>query len=246
MKPNTREEIPLAEDNSQRKKQTIHLGYGYASGDNYRLGYGMGGMGGLAGYHGVGGVTGTSVYRSSIPKGNERSFKRWGWGHGGYGGHGYGHGHGGWGYAAPYGHPITHPGFTSIGFPGHALASFDVKNRIAQKRGKQKRQIVAPSFGSPLAPFTMPAAVPAPFSSAVAPLALPATYHAPLFTPVAHPVAAIPSFSSLPAATSIPAVPATLPVGFHLGGIALGRSNMPQGQPFGPFGNSKRSEMPQK
>lgn len=168
---------------------------------------------GLAGYHGVGGVTGTSVYRSSIPKGNERSFKRWGWGHGGYGGHGYGHGHGGWGYAAPYGHPITHPGFTSIGFPGHALASFDVKNRIAQKRGKQKRQIVAPSFGSPLAPFTMPAAVPAPFPSAVAPLALPATYHAPLFTPVAHPVAAIPSFSSLPAATSIPAVPATLPVG---------------------------------
>ena len=46
VKPNTREEIPLAEDNSQRKKQTIHLGYGYASGDNYRLGYGMGGMGG--------------------------------------------------------------------------------------------------------------------------------------------------------------------------------------------------------
>ena len=46
VKPNTREEIPLAEENSPRKKQTIHLGYGYASGDNYRLGYGMGGMGG--------------------------------------------------------------------------------------------------------------------------------------------------------------------------------------------------------
>ena len=38
-------------------------------------------------------------------------------------------------------------------------------------------------------------------------------------------------------------------VSVHLGapavaGLALGRSNMPQG--FGPFGNMKRSEMPQE
>ena len=33
---------------------------------------------GLAGYHGVGGVTGTSVYRSKIPRGNLKGFKRWG------------------------------------------------------------------------------------------------------------------------------------------------------------------------
>ena len=166
---------------------------------------------GLSSYHGVGGVTGTSVYRSNIPKGNQKGFKRWGWGHGGYGGHGYGHGgfghgHGGWGYAAPYGHPITHPGFTSIGFPGHALASFDVKNNIAQKRGKQKRQVVAP-FG---AVGALPAAFPAALPSAVAPLALPASYHAPLFTPVAHPVSAVPSYTSVPAAGV--ALPATLPV----------------------------------
>lgn len=32
------------------KKQTIHVGYGYASGDNYRLGYGYGGMGGVSGF----------------------------------------------------------------------------------------------------------------------------------------------------------------------------------------------------
>lgn len=166
---------------------------------------------GLAGYHGVGGVTGTSVYRSKIPRGNLKGFKRWGWGHGGFGHGGFGHGHGGWGYAAPYGHPITHPGFTSIGFPGHALATFDVKNSIAQKRGKQKRQIVP--FGAvgpgPLAvPASLPAALPA---AAVTPLALPATYHAPLFAPVAHQVAAVPSFAAMPATGALPA--AALPVG---------------------------------
>lgn len=239
MRPNTRGEIPEAEDGSQRKKQTIHLGYGYASGDNYRLGYGFGGMGGLAGYHGVGGVTGTSVYRSNIPKRSEKVVKRWGYGHGGY--HGFGHGHGGWGYAAPYGHPITHPGFTSIGFPGHASASFDVKNRIAQKRGKEKRQVVAPlgALGA------VPAALPAAFPSAFAPLSLPATYHSPVLTPVARPV-----YTALPSA-GLPALPAALPVvpGLHFGSpaigtIALGRSNLPQGQPLGPFGNMKRSEMP--
>lgn len=169
---------------------------------------------GLSGYHGVGGVTGTSVYRSKIPRGNMKGFKRWGWGHGGYGGHGGfghggygGHGHGGWGYAAPYGHPITHPGFTSIGFPGHAMATFDVKNRIVQKRGKQKRQIVP--FGA--GPLAVPAAsFPAALPAAVQPLALPATYHAPLYAPVAHPLAAVPSYAAVPAGG---AMPAALPVG---------------------------------
>ena len=165
---------------------------------------------GLAGYHGVGGVTGTSVYRSSIPKVNQKGFKRWGWGHGGYHGYGhggFGHGHGGWGYAAPYGHPITHPGFTSIGFPGHAMSSFDVKNSIAQKRGKQKRQVMAPFGALGTGPLALPAAIPAALPSAIAPLSLPASYHSPLFAPVSHPVAAIPSYASLPAA-----VPAALPV----------------------------------
>ena len=46
VRPNTRGEIPVADGYVQKKKQTIHLGYGYASGDNYRLGYGFGGMGG--------------------------------------------------------------------------------------------------------------------------------------------------------------------------------------------------------
>jgi len=43
--------IPGAEEDARKtKKQTIHVGYGYASGDNYRLGYGSGGMGGVAGF----------------------------------------------------------------------------------------------------------------------------------------------------------------------------------------------------
>ena len=177
--------------------------------------YGYIHLSGLAGYHGVGGVTGTSVYRSKIPKASVKGFKRWGWGHGGYGGHGYGghggfgHGHGGWGYAAPYGHPITHPGFTSIGFPGHAMATFDVKNNIAQKRGKQKRQILPFGAMSP-GPVALPAALPAALPG-VAPLALPATYHAPVYAPIAHPVAAVPSYAAVPAAGAFPA--AAVPVG---------------------------------
>ena len=166
---------------------------------------------GLAGYHGVGGVTGTSVYRSNIPKRIQKGFKRWGYGHG-YGHFGYGRGHGGWGYSAPYGHPITHPGFTSIGFPGHASASFDVKKTIAQKRGKQKRQVVAPVGAIGAGPLALPATIPAALPAALAPLALPASYHAPVFAPVAHPVAALPSYTSLPAAGGVPAFPAALPV----------------------------------
>ena len=153
-------------------------------------------------------MTGTSVYRSKIPRGTVKGFKRWGWGHGGYG-HGFGHGHGGWGYAAPYGHPITHPGFTSIGFPGHAMATFDVKNSIAQKRRKQKRQLVPVGAVGP-GPLALPASLPAALPAAVTPLALPATYHAPLYTPVAHQVAAVPSYAAIPAAG---ALPAALPVG---------------------------------
>lgn len=41
------------EENKKTKKQTIHVGYGFASGDNYRLGYGAGGMGGVAGFTGA-------------------------------------------------------------------------------------------------------------------------------------------------------------------------------------------------
>lgn len=35
-------------DIAAAKKQTVHVGYGYASGDNYRLGYNQGGMGGIS------------------------------------------------------------------------------------------------------------------------------------------------------------------------------------------------------
>jgi len=113
------------------KKQTVHVGYGYASGDNYRLGYQEGGMGGLA-----------SSFTGQIQQAthdennnfNKRSYfarplrRHYDGIHGGYGPYG-GHGmmHGG---ATPYGHPVTHPGFTTMGYPGHALASQDVRFRI--------------------------------------------------------------------------------------------------------------------
>jgi len=61
----------IPENNHQTKKQTIHVGYGYASGDNYRLGYGMGGMGGVAGFtspHGAPGAEHVGQFsRSRIP-----------------------------------------------------------------------------------------------------------------------------------------------------------------------------------
>merc|ERR1712224_724838 len=65
-------------------------------------------------------------------------------GHGSYGGVGHGVGYGGvghgvgaggaggFGMSTPYGHPVTHPGFTTMGFPGHAMAeaTIEVKNTI--------------------------------------------------------------------------------------------------------------------
>ena len=50
-KSTQRDHIP-GQDHKTEKKQTIHVGYGYASGDNYRLGYGFGGMGGVNGFNG--------------------------------------------------------------------------------------------------------------------------------------------------------------------------------------------------
>jgi len=122
------------------KKQTVHVGYGYASGDNYRLGYNQGGMGGIAqSFNGkvvsngaddlLGGF---NKKKSDISK-KEKNEKR------NFGGHAGINMPGGYGMATPYGHPVTHPGFTTMGFPGHALASADVKNNIPH--AKVKRQV---------------------------------------------------------------------------------------------------------
>jgi len=116
------------------KKQTVHVGYGYASGDNYRLGYQEGGMGGLASSftgqvgadHGGNFDASDHFNKRSIVK---RHFE---------GGHGYGSFNSGMmhGSATPYGHPVTHPGFTTMGFPGHALASQDVRNTITHPKAQ--------------------------------------------------------------------------------------------------------------
>ena len=132
------------------KKQTVHVGYGYASGDNYRLGYQAGGMGGLAssfmGQIGpdnggnIGSIGGddTTDHRKSIilPVPHTKDVqvtKRH------FSGARFGAFNGGMmhGSATPYGHPVTHPGFTTMGYPGHALASADVRNRI----DRPKRQV---------------------------------------------------------------------------------------------------------
>merc|ERR1719494_1641640 len=116
------------------KKQTVHVGYGYASGDNYRLGYNQGGMGGIAqSFNGkvvsngaddlLGGFNKKKSDISKKAKNEKRVFA-------GHGGEGSFNLPGGYGMATPYGHPVTHPGFTTMGFPGHALASADVKNTI--------------------------------------------------------------------------------------------------------------------
>ena len=52
---------------------------------------------------------------------------------------------GGFGYAMPYGHPVTHPGFTTVAWPGHAITTNDIKNMIPKAPVKVKRQI----FGAP-------------------------------------------------------------------------------------------------
>lgn len=153
-------------------------------------------------------------FRSNVPRSavkTAKASKRWGgggWGghggfgggHGGWGGHG---GHGGWegghgygehhGFAAPYGHPITHPGFSTIGFPGHALATADVKNTIAQKRGRAKRQLLpaqfmAPPAYAPVAPLALHAPVYAP-AFVHAPLAPVAPFGYPAAVPAAFPFA---------------------------------------------------------
>ena len=51
LKSTQRDQIP-GPVHKNEKKQTIHVGYGYASGDNYRLGYGFGGMGGVSAVNG--------------------------------------------------------------------------------------------------------------------------------------------------------------------------------------------------
>uniref|UniRef100_A0A7M5WIY2 Uncharacterized protein n=1 Tax=Clytia hemisphaerica TaxID=252671 RepID=A0A7M5WIY2_9CNID len=111
----------------QTKKQTIHVGYGYASGDNYRLGYGMGGMGGVAGFTSPHGAPLTQFARSRIPAaestkdvtGTKRNmaFSQEPSSTG-----------------SMLGHPVTHPGFTTMGFPGHADSSIEAqKSRIPKK-----------------------------------------------------------------------------------------------------------------
>lgn len=120
------------------KKQTVHVGYGYASGDNYRLGYQQGGMGGLA--SSFTGQLEAQPHDSMGDRFSKRSYfarpvmKRH------YNGQfaSYNHGmlHGS---ATPYGHPVTHPGFTTMGYPGHALASQDVRASIPRALYKYKR-----------------------------------------------------------------------------------------------------------
>ena len=128
--------------NIPTKKQTIHLGYGYASGDNYRLGFGFGGMGGLdpfqtLGSHvgnGPGGPEAQHVFgRSHVPK-QIIGFPGNAPGHFGahFGGHGIGPG-----YPGPGSHPVTHPGFSTMGYPGHAIATLDIKKVIMKFRRKK-------------------------------------------------------------------------------------------------------------
>lgn len=57
------------------KKQTIHVGYGYASGDNYRLGYGFGGMGGVSGFNRETAGAAEHSYRSKIPNSKKEQVK---------------------------------------------------------------------------------------------------------------------------------------------------------------------------
>ena len=122
------------------KKQTVHIGYGYASGDNYRLGYQLGGMGGLASSF-SGAVLPNKNFgsRESIKKSRIDSRIH-------LVGNGFGKRTdlGGFeptvnnagGSSTPYGHPVTHPGFTTMGYPGLAMASADVRNKILQPKQK--------------------------------------------------------------------------------------------------------------
>ena len=113
------------------KKQTVHVGYGYASGDNYRLGYQSGGMGGLSSqFTGqLGPNEAVEHFKKSMI--NKRQYP---------GVHGLGGDAGYGGHSQPYGHPVTHPGFTTMGFPGHALATTDVRSQIQQRQRRELEQ----------------------------------------------------------------------------------------------------------
>ncbi|XP_065670483.1 uncharacterized protein LOC101239391 isoform X3 [Hydra vulgaris] len=117
-------------DTAATKRQTVHVGYGYASGDNYRLGYQEGGMGGLSSN-----TFDDDQHNNDFNHKKSTVQKRRGFG--------MGMGMGSFDSRmepqqhTPYGHPVTHPGFTTMGFPGHALASVDVRNKIR----RSKRQV---------------------------------------------------------------------------------------------------------
>ena len=66
----------------------------------------------------------------------------------------------GFGYAMPYGHPVTHPGFTTVAWPGHAITTNDIKNMIPKAPVKVKRQIMG---GAENFPGMMPMASEQPF-----------------------------------------------------------------------------------
>jgi len=121
------------------KKQTVHVGYGYASGDNYRLGYQQGGMGGLASSF-------TGQVQAGNPEGGSNDHFKRSLVKRNFNGHGFSSFNSGMmhGSATPYGHPVTHPGFTTMGFPGHALASQDVRNDVPHPMIKREAYGEAP------------------------------------------------------------------------------------------------------
>ncbi|XP_047144260.1 uncharacterized protein LOC101239391 isoform X2 [Hydra vulgaris] len=124
------------------KKQTVHIGYGYASGDNYRLGYQLGGMGGLeSSFSGAvlpnknfgarepnkKSIISSGIKRNGVGKRTDLGFEP--------------PVNNAGGSSTPYGHPVTHPGFTTMGYPGQAMASADVRNKIIQPFYKSTKSI---------------------------------------------------------------------------------------------------------
>jgi len=153
LKSTQRDEIP-GPDQKQEKKQTIHVGYGYASGDNYRLGYGMGGMGGVSGFSGQG-IGGdethaqATVKKSIMPSQKEnsplpenvkevtatkRQFQE-DCSENGQSRCTLTDSH----PTQEYGHPVTHPGFTTIGTPGIAVISKNMIPKATEKAKPAKR-----------------------------------------------------------------------------------------------------------
>ncbi|XP_046845389.1 LOW QUALITY PROTEIN: fibroin heavy chain-like [Xenia sp. Carnegie-2017] len=125
------------------KKQTIHLGYGYASGDNYRLGYGLGGMGALdplQSHNGIAPVVPNVPHvphvfgRSKVPRQMI-----------GLPSHDTGDIGTPFGYSAnpgQVGHPVLHPGYSTMAYPGHAIATADVKKGKVPADSTSKRQVL--------------------------------------------------------------------------------------------------------